>query len=148
MVRKEVMAVRPEWKDAHIEMGKNRSFIRLKDDRKEEFFLPTDLALAPDGSIFLSDFYNDTSRGTNQVSGSIYRITRKDRKQLTLPQIDFSTVHGLLQALKNPAVNVRSHAAYLLSKKGKDALQHVQGFLEEVSGEPVLQARALGYLLK
>jgi putative membrane-bound dehydrogenase-like protein len=146
MVRKEVMAVRPEWKDAHIEMGKNRSFIRLKDDRKGEFFLPTDLALAPDGSIFLSDFYNDTSRGTNQVSGSIYRITRKDRKQLTLPQIDFSTVHGLLQALKNPAVNVRSHAAYLLTKKGKEAVSLVQEFLEEVSGEPVLEARALWIL--
>ena len=146
MVRKEVMAVRPEWKDAHIEMGKNRSFVRLKDDRKGEFFLPTDLALAPDGSIFLSDFYNDTSRGTNQVSGSIYRITRKDRKQLTLPQIDFSTVHGLLQALKNPAVNVRSHAAYLLTKKGKEAVSPVQEFLEEVTGEPVLEARALWIL--
>jgi putative membrane-bound dehydrogenase-like protein len=146
MVRKEVMAVRPEWKDAHIEMGKNRSFIRLKDDRKGEFFLPTDLALAPDGSIFLSDFYNDTSRGTNQVSGSIYRITRKDRKQLTLPQIDFSTIHGLLQALKNPAVNVRSHAAYLLTKKGKEAVSPVQEFLEEVRGEPVLEARALWIL--
>jgi hypothetical protein len=73
----------------------------------------------------------------NQVSGSIYRITRKDRKQLTLPQIDFSTIHGLLQALKNPAVNVRSHAAYLLTKKGKEAVSPVQEFLEEVSGEPV-----------
>ncbi|MGB0356578.1 MAG: hypothetical protein ACPGII_10975, partial [Opitutales bacterium] len=46
----------------------------------------------------------------------------------------------------NPAVNVRSHAAYLLSKKGKDAFEHVQTFLEEVSGEPVLEARALWIL--
>jgi putative membrane-bound dehydrogenase-like protein len=119
MVRKEVMTVTPKWKDAQIEMGDHQPFIRLKNDRKGEFFLPTDLALAPDGSLFLSDFYNDTSRGTNQVSGSIYRITRKDQKPLVLPKVNFSSISGLLQALKNPAVNVRSHAAHLLVKKGK-----------------------------
>ena len=146
MVRKEVMAVRPAWKDAQIEMGRNRSFIRLKDDRKGEFFLPTDLALAPDGSLFLSDFYNDTSRGTNQVSGSIYRITKKDRKRETLPPIDFSTIPGLLNALQNPAVNIRSHAAYLLSKKGKQASQQVQDFLEVHKDNEIFQARALWVL--
>ena len=104
------------------------------------------MALAPDGSLFLSDFYNDTSRGTNQVSGSIYRITRKDKDKLVLPQVDFSTIQGLLLALKNPAVNVRSHAAYLLSKKGKEAFQEIQDFLVQVSGEPVLEARALWIL--
>ena len=122
------MSVTPKWKDAQVDMGPQQPFISLKQDRKGEFFLPTDLALAPDGSLFLSDFYNDTSRGTNQVSGSIYRITRKDKGKLVLPKIDFSTIQGLLQALKNPAVNVRSHAAYLLSKKGKDAFQLVQDF--------------------
>ena len=146
MVRKEVMSVTPKWKDAQVDMGPQQPFISLKQDRKGEFFLPTDLALAPDGSLFLSDFYNDTSRGTNQVSGSIYRITRKDKGKLVLPKIDFSTIQGLLQALKNPAVNVRSHAAYLLSKKGKDAFQLVQDFLVDVTGEPVLEARALWIL--
>jgi hypothetical protein len=146
MVRKEVMAVTPKWKDAQIEMGDHQPFIRLKNDRKGEFFLPTDLALAPDGSLFLSDFYNDTSRGTNQVSGSIYRITRKDQKPLVLPKVNFSSISGLLQALKNPAVNVRSHAAHLLVKKGKEVFDHVHEFLRETTGEPVLQARALWVL--
>ena len=146
MVRKEVMAVTPKWKDAQIEMGEHKPFIRLKKDRKGEFFLPTDLALAPDGSLFLSDFYNDTSRGTNQVSGSIYRITRKDSKPLVLPQVNFSTNSGLVQALNNPAVNVRSHAAHLLTKKGKEVFEPVDEFLKEVSGESVLQSRALWVL--
>jgi putative membrane-bound dehydrogenase-like protein len=146
MVRKEVMTVTPKWKDAQIEMGDHQPFIRLKNDRKGEFFLPTDLALAPDGSLFLSDFYNDTSRGTNQVSGSIYRITRKDQKPLVLPKVNFSSISGLLQALKNPAVNVRSHAAHLLVKKGKEVFDHVHEFLRETTGEPVLQARALWVL--
>lgn len=146
MVRKEVMAVTPKWKDAQVEMGEHKPFIRLKKDRKREFFLPTDLALAPDGSLFLSDFYNDTSRGTNQVSGSIYRITRKDKKKMILPEVNFSTTLGLLNALKNPAVNVRSHAAHLLVKKGKEVIQPTQDFLRETTGEQVLQARALWVL--
>ena len=72
MVRKEVMACLPKWKDGYLEMGKQKPLIRLKEDRKSEFFLPTDLALAPDGSLFLADFYNDTSRGTNQVLSLIH----------------------------------------------------------------------------
>ena len=146
MVRKEVMAVTPKWKDAQIEIGDHRPFIRLKRDRKGEFFLPTDLALAPDGSLFLSDFYNDTSRGTNQVSGSIYRITRKDQKPLVLPQVNFSNTSELVQAMKNPAVNIRTHAAHLLTKKGKEVFEPVDEFLKEVAGDTVLQSRALWVL--
>ena len=49
-----------------------------KASEKGQRFLPTDVALSPDGTLFFSDFYNDTSRRTNQVSGSIYRVTRKE----------------------------------------------------------------------
>ena len=63
-----------------------------------------------------------------------------------LPEVNFSTTSGLVEALKNPAVNVRSHAAHLLVKKGKEAFGPVLGFLQEVSGKPVFQARALWVL--
>ena len=88
-----------------------KPFVSLKADKKGQHFLPTDIALAPDGSLFFSDFFNDTSRRTNQVSGSIYRITRKDQTKLPKPRIDFNNIEGLVDALANPAVNVRSHAA-------------------------------------
>ena len=146
MVRKEVMACTPKWVDAQIEMGKHRPFIRLKKDRKGEFFLPTDLALAPDGSLFFSDFYNDTSRGTNQVSGSIYRITRKDGQMPDLPKIDFSQVDGLLEALKNPAVNIRSHAAAQLVTQGEKAYPRVDRFLSKHGDDPILRSRAIWVL--
>ena len=42
MVRKEVMACLPQWKDGYIEMGEQKPFLRLKEDRKSEFFLPSD----------------------------------------------------------------------------------------------------------
>ena len=105
MVRKEIMACSPQLVEAQIEMGAHRPFVALKASEKGQCFLPTDVALAPDGSLFFSDFYNDTSRRTNQVSGSIYRITRKKGAKPVTPKVDFSTVPGLLRALKNPAVN-------------------------------------------
>jgi hypothetical protein len=39
-----------------------------------------------------------------------------------------------------------SHAAHMLVKKGKEVLGSVHEFLEEVNGEPVLEARALWVL--
>lgn len=112
MVRKEVMACTPKLQDAHLAMGKHQPFVSLKEGEKGRHFLPTDVVLGTDGSLFLSDFYNDTSRRTNQVSGTIYRITKKSAPQkVTLPKIDFTTAEGALEALRSPAVNVRSHAA-------------------------------------
>jgi len=119
MVRKEVMSCKPKAKGAGIDMGKHQPFIRLKDGEQGRHFLPTDLVVGTDGSLFMCDFYNNTSRRTNQVTGTIYRITRKDAKRLERPVIDFTTAAGQLRALDNPAVNVRSHAAALLLENGE-----------------------------
>ena len=145
MVRKQVMACRPQPNGAGIDMGKHENFIQLKDGEKGQFFLPTDLVLGTDGSLFLSDFYNDTSRRTNQVSGTIYRITRKGAPRLKRPVIDFNTTDGLLAALNNPAVNVRSHAAALLIKKGPDCLPAVATSLQN-TGDVTTIARHLWVL--
>lgn len=118
MVRKEVMACTPQLKGASLDMGKHRPFVRLQEGERGRHFLPTDLVVGTDGSLFLSDFYNDTSRRTNQVSGTIYRITRKGEKPLGQPEIDFTTAAGQIAALHSPAVNVRSHAAALLVAAG------------------------------
>ena len=146
MVRKEIMACSPQLVEAQIEMGAHRPFVALKASEKGQCFLPTDVALAPDGSLFFSDFYNDTSRRTNQVSGSIYRITRKKGAKPVTPKVDFSTVPGLLRALKNPAVNVRSHAAAQLVAKGEDATEQVLGFLREHDRNAYLRSRAIWVL--
>ena len=102
-------------------MGDPQPFIALKPDQRGRHFLPTDVLLGTDGSLFLSDFYNSTSRRTVQVSGTIYRITRKDGKPLKRPHIDFESVAGCLKALHSPAVNVRSHAAAQLIARGESA---------------------------
>ena len=117
------MSCSPKLVDAQIEMGSHRPFVSLKPSEKGQRFLPTGVALASDGSLFFSDFYNDTSRRTNQVSGSIYRITRKNGPKPVTPKIDFSTVPGLLNALKNPAVSVTYARRRPVGRKGRGRRQ-------------------------
>lgn len=145
MMRKEVMACRPTAKDAQIEMGKHRPFLTLKSDSKGENFLPTDVVIGPDGALYVSDFFNDTSRRTNQLSGTIYRITHRDSKASKPPVIDFESNEGLLTALKNPAVNVRAEAVRRLMKSGGVNLAKLKAFFENEQN-PYLRMRSLWIL--
>ncbi|MFT5187720.1 MAG: putative membrane-bound dehydrogenase-like protein [Verrucomicrobiales bacterium] len=141
MMRKEVMACRPVAEDAQIEMGPHRPFLTLKEDSKGEHFLPTDVVLGTDGALYLSDFYNDTSRRTNQLSGTIYRITRREQKPTVPPTVDFESPNGLLEALKSPAVNVRAEAVARLKTQGElVAAMLVEFFTNE--SNPFIKARA------
>lgn len=142
MVLKQIMACRPQSKDAQIEIGSLSPLLSLKTDQKKQFFLPTDLALLPDGSLLLADFYNDTSRITNQVSGTIYRISRRDKKMSAPMKVDFASIDGLVAALRSPVINVRSHAAALLKNYGDQATEDLIHFFESETN-PYLQARAV-----
>ncbi|WP_075086632.1 hypothetical protein [Verrucomicrobium spinosum] len=142
MVLKQIMACRPEMREAQVEIGRLFPFLSLKRDQRGQFFLPTDLALLPDGSLLLADFYNDTSRRTNQAPGTIYRISRRNVKMPAVERVDFETTKGLVGALRSPVVNVRSHAAALLQKKGEDAVAQLIHFFETETN-PYIQARAV-----
>lgn len=147
MVRKEVMACTPRLVGAQVEMGPHRPFLRLREGAQGEHFLPTDIVLGTDGSLFLSDFHNDTSRRTNQVSGTIYRISRRDGALPPAPvAIDFDSTEGLLAALKNPAVNVRAEAVRRLLQHGEAIVPQLQAFFAEEAANSFIQARALWVL--
>jgi hypothetical protein len=58
----------------------------------------------------------------------------------------FTTIEGQLQALQNPAVNVRSHAARLLAAGGPPVMPPATAALAAASSNPVLTARLLWVL--
>lgn len=142
MVLKQIMACRPQAEDAQIGIGTLTPFLSLKKDQTGQFFLPTDLALLPDGSLLLADFYNDTSRRTNQISGTIYRISRRGMKLPAPAKIDFTSPGGLVAALRSPVGNVRSHAAQLLKTYGDGAVPELIRFFDSETN-PCQQARAV-----
>ncbi|MBS1608138.1 MAG: c-type cytochrome, partial [Bacteroidetes bacterium] len=111
---------------------------------KEKWFRPSDVAIGTDGAIYVADWYDPVVGGHQMQDstgyGRIYRITPKN-KELTKPLIDLSTVKGQIEALKNPAINVRYLAFEKLRQQGDAVLQPVMDLLK--NDNPYIKARAI-----
>lgn len=117
------------------------------DGRKTKWFRPSDVAIGTDGAIYVADWY-DPIVGGHQMKdsigyGRIYRIT-PDGKNLHAPKIDLSNTEGQIQALLNPAVNVRNAGFVLLKEQGEKIVTEVAKILK--SDNPYHRARAIWLL--
>ncbi|MEX2346565.1 MAG: PVC-type heme-binding CxxCH protein [Balneolaceae bacterium] len=119
----------------------------LKGD-KDQWFRPSDVTIAPDGSLFAADWY-DPGVGGHHVGdlqkGRIFRIAPPNTGY-EIPEFDFETPEGAVQALKNPNMNVRTKAWLSLHQGGEEA----ESALLELwnSDNPRERARALWLLSK
>jgi len=130
--------------------GDNEAYVwndptHLLDHRK--WFRPSDVCIGTDGAIYVADWY-DPIIGGHQMKdktgyGRIYRITPKN-KILSAPQIDVSTIGGQIEALKNPAINVRYLGFTKLVAAGVASVEPVKKLLENEN--PYVQARAVWLL--
>jgi putative membrane-bound dehydrogenase-like protein len=79
--------------------------LELLKGKRDNWFRPADVCVAPDGSVFVSDWYDPGVGGHNQAEtkrGRIFRVAPKGTKY-SPPKIDSSTSEGAAQALANPA---------------------------------------------
>jgi putative membrane-bound dehydrogenase-like protein len=110
-------------------------------------FRPSDIAVGPDGAIYVSDWIDQRVGGhqdlDNTVSGAIYRIAPKGFVS-RVPKFDEKTIEGLITALRSPAVNVRAIGFDGLKARGASAINAVAALLKDPS--PYLRGRAM-YLL-
>jgi putative membrane-bound dehydrogenase-like protein len=82
----------------------------------DPWFRPVDVTAAPDGSVFVADWYDGGVGGhafRDQTTGRIYRVAPKGAKPKAV-KVDFSTVPGLIEALKSPVVATRDAAQRVL----------------------------------
>jgi putative membrane-bound dehydrogenase-like protein len=108
----------------------------------DPWFRPIDACAAPDGSVFVADWYDAGVGGhafSDQTTGRIYRVAPKGYKgQVAKP--DFGTIDGLIAALKAPNIATQDAARRGLIARGEEAVPALRRLVHE--GTAVEAARA------
>ena len=120
---KEVRAFTRKPKGAGYELDKE--VILTSSDN---FFRPSDVCTAPDGSVFVSDWYDRGVGGHGMgdpMDGRIYRLIPKGHKGYKVPEVKLDTKGGVLEALGSPNTVVR-----LLSKYHRGTKESVFSFYD------------------
>lgn len=127
--------------------GYKASIQNLVHSTKDQWFRPADVCVAPDGSLFIADWYDPGVGGHqagDQVKGRIYRVAPKGHSY-QVPPFSLATAKDCLEALKSPNLGRRYLAFQALLKKGKEAENALEKmYLDEVN--PRMKARAFWVL--
>ena len=110
---------------------------------------PTDVAVAPDGAVFVTDWY-DPGVGGHQMGdpnggrGRVYRLAPAGNKPQAPPPVDLTSNAGLTAALGSPNQSTQYLAHTAIAAQGQAALPLLQGLWRQ--NDPLLKARALWML--
>src|SRR5262249_30758525 len=115
----------------------------LDGSKRNNWFRPADVCVAPDGSLFVTDWYDPGVGGHAQRDsnrGRIFRVApltlpsppggegRVRGIKYRVPKFDFTTADGAAEALKSPNLAVRYlawTALHAMKEKAKGALFHL-----------------------
>jgi putative membrane-bound dehydrogenase-like protein len=129
--------------------GYTAEIVNILEGDNDRWFRPSDVCVAPDGSLIVADWYDvgvGGHRAGDRVRGRIYRIAPTGSKY-TIPTQDYSTPDGAVVALQSPNLSVRYHAFTALQTMGKNAIPALEK-LWNSSPNPRMRARAFWALVK
>ena len=116
---------------------------------RDNWFRPSDVCVAPDGSLIVADWY-DPGVGGHRMGdadrGRLFRLA-PPKTPYKMPKVDVSTVEGAIAALKNPNEAARYLAWTALHAMG-DKAEAALTKLFEADPNPRVRARALWLLGK
>ncbi|MCE9532062.1 MAG: c-type cytochrome [Planctomycetes bacterium] len=88
----------------------------------DNWFRPSDVTVAPDGSIFIADWYDRGVGGHGMgdpTDGRVYRVTPKGHKGYKVPEVKLDAFKNFVQVLGSPCLATQqlARAAYPAAKK-------------------------------
>ena len=129
--------------------GYTATTIDMVKGKDNQWFRPSDVCVAPDGSLIIADWYDPGVGGHqagDQTRGRIYRLAPPNSKYTIAPQ-DYSSAVGAVAALQNPNLSVRYRAFTALQQMGPKAIAELEK-LWNSAVEPRMRARAFWALVK
>ena len=129
--------------------GYKAGIVNVLKGENDQWFRPADVCVAPDGSLFVADWYDPGVGGHqagDQVRGRVYRVAPPNTPY-AVPTFDFTTPAGAVAALQNPNLAVRHKAWLALMALGQSAVPELEKLWQ--SGQnPRMRARAFWVLAK
>ncbi|NDC54716.1 MAG: dehydrogenase [Planctomycetia bacterium] len=114
----------------------------IVDGSADRWFRPSDVCVAPDGSLIVADWYDPGVGGHGMgdtAKGRIYRIAPKGSKW-SVPPVDCATVAGAVAALASPNLCTRAIALDRLARQPGEAAPALAQAFESVT-EQRMKAR-------
>ena len=129
--------------------GYTASINNIVQGANDNWFRPSDVCVAPDGSLFIADWY-DPGVGGHQMGdlsrGRIFRVTPKGYEGYKIPSLDLSTPAAAVAALQNPNIATRYLAWEKLHGWGDQSIPALDSLFH--SDNPRFRARALWLLCR
>lgn len=129
--------------------GYKASIVNILEGVRDQWFRPSDVCIAPDGSLIISDWY-DPGVGGHQAGdlnrGRIYRVAPL-KTAYTIPKLDLGSANGAIEALQNPNLSVRYQAWQALHSMGAKAEKGLAKVYKSAEN-PRMKARSLWLLSK
>ncbi|WP_395750742.1 PVC-type heme-binding CxxCH protein [Prosthecobacter sp.] len=126
--------------------GYKAEITNILEGAKDKWFRPSDVAVAPDGSLIIADWYDPGvgGHGMGDVTrGRLFRVTTKAAEKYQTPGLKVDTVEGVVAGLKSPNEEARYLAWQALKKFDSKAIPALNKLLADTKAEPQHRARAL-----
>lgn len=111
----------------------------------DNWFRPSDVCVAPDGSVIVADWYDPGVGGHGMgdwTRGRIYRLTPTGHKGYKVPEVKLDTKEGVLAALGSPNLSAQGMAKEYIKARTPEKRSEITRAASIDSKDDQLRARA------